>query len=278
MAGHRQGFSGNEVYVAWGAGSATAPALGFTLSADRGASFEEPRTILPTATSPSLVSAGPEVASGPDGLIVAVSDWTVDQTPSGDLVGHVVAVTSTDGGQTFSDPSRLGSEAAVISLPGNVLPNSMPAVAVSPDGHAIHAAFTTHAAGAAHSDIVVTTSTDRGQSWSRAAAATPHDDRIYFQPRLAVTDSGRIALSAFALNDGRVTQVLMTSPEAVRFGLPVDVSSTPFDPRNTMTSGGKHGAWWIGDCQGVAAGADDFHLVWNDNRTGKLELFSATVR
>ena len=43
-------------------------------------------------------------------------------------------------------------------------------------------------------------------------------------------------------------------------------------------SRGKYGTWWLGDWQGIASGADAFHLVWNDTRTGKLDLFAATVR
>jgi len=35
---------------------------------------------------------------------------------------------------------------------------------------------------------------------------------------------------------------------------------------------------WIGDWQGIASSAGAFHLVWNDTRTGKLDLFAATVR
>ena len=42
-------------------------------------------------------------------------------------------------------------------------------------------------------------------------------------------------------------------------------------------SGGKHGAWWIGDYQGIAATGSTFHLVWNDTRTGKLDLYAAGV-
>jgi hypothetical protein len=37
------------------------------------------------------------------------------------------------------------------------------------------------------------------------------------------------------------------------------------------------GAWWVGDYQGITASAGAFHLVWNDTRTGKLDLFAATV-
>jgi hypothetical protein len=43
-------------------------------------------------------------------------------------------------------------------------------------------------------------------------------------------------------------------------------------------SRGKYGTWWLGDWQGIAGGAGAFHLVWNDTRTGKLDLFAATVR
>ncbi len=109
-------------------------------------------------------------------------------------------------------------------------------------------------------------------------SATPADGATYFQPNLAVDDAGRVGISAFALADGRVDQVLLVSqPGKLRFQPPVRVTSTAFNP-HTPTSGGKHGAWWIGDYQGIAAGEGAFHLMWNDARTGKLDLFAATVR
>jgi hypothetical protein len=75
-----------------------------------------------------------------------------------------------------------------------------------------------------------------------------------------------------------VDQVLLVSrPRELRFRPPVRITTAPFDPR-TPTTGGKHGAWWVGDYQGIAAGAGAFHLVWNDGRTGKLDLYAATVR
>jgi DNA-directed RNA polymerase specialized sigma24 family protein len=46
----------------------------------------------------------------------------------------------------------------------------------------------------------------------------------------------------------------------------------------TTASRGKYGIWWIGDWQGIAGGAGAFHLVWNDTRTGKLDLFAATLK
>jgi hypothetical protein len=109
--------------------------------------------------------------------------------------------------------------------------------------------------------------------------ATPHDDVIYFQPNLAVDAAGRVAISAFALAHGRVNHVLLLStPHQLRFRAPLQVTTAPFDPHSPTTSGRKHGAWWIGDYQGITASAGAFHLLWNDTRTGKLDLFAATVR
>lgn len=82
----------------------------------------------------------------------------------------------------------------------------------------------------------------------------------------------------FALTNGRVSQVLLLSrPHELRFGPPLRVSP-PFDPHSPTQTGRKYGAWWIGEYQGITAGDGAFHLVWNDTRTGKLDLFSAAVR
>src|SRR6202008_4555063 len=121
--GQGQTPSGHNVYVAWGAGGSH-PALDFTRSPEGGESSETPRSILGEARLPSLVSAGPQLAAGPDGLVCAVCDWTTQQDSSGDMIGQVVAVCSTDAGRSFAAPVHLGAEAAAIALPGDVRPNS----------------------------------------------------------------------------------------------------------------------------------------------------------
>lgn len=277
-ADHGQTPATRNVYVAWGAG-ASHTALDFARSTDGGESFGPPRRILAEAAGPSLVSAGPELATGPGGLVVAVCDWTSQQDSSGDMIGQVVAVCSTDAGRTFAPPVQLGSESAVIALPGGVLPNSMPTVAAAPRGDALYAAFVTHQPGATHSDIVVTASRDRGRTWSKPVTATPDDAVTYFQPNLAIDGSGRVAISAFALANGHIDQVLLLAPPGnLRFRPPRRMTTASFNPHNGMPSGGKHGAWWIGDYQGITADAEAFQLVWNDTRTGKLDLYAATVR
>src|SRR5262249_18641590 len=152
----------------------------------------------------------------------------------------------------------------IISLPGGVMPNgSDPAVAAAPHGDALYAAYTTHQPGAAHSDIVVTASHDRGRTWTTPVTPPPAGGVVYFQPTLAVADGCRVGISAFALGDGLVTHVLpLSQPHQLRFRrAPLRVTTTPFDP-HSPTAGGKHGAWWIGDYQGITASAGAFHLVW----------------
>jgi len=111
-------------------------------------------------------------------------------------------------------------------------------------------------------------------------AATPRDSATYFQPNLAADEQGRVAISAFALANGRIDEVLLVSTGGqLRFAPPLRVTKTPFDPLDPATaSRGKYGIWWIGDWQGIASGTGAFHLTWNDTRTGRLDLFAATVR
>jgi len=269
----------HDVYVGWGAGQSHT-ALDLARSTDGAQSFAAPRRILQEATVPSVVSAGPQIAAGTSGLLCVVCDWTTHQDPSGDLIGQVVAVCSTDAGQTFAAPVHLGTESAVISLPGDVRPNSGPAVAMSAHSNTVYVAFPIHEPRVSHSDIVVAASHDRGRTWTEPVSATPSDGRIYFQPNLAVDDHGRLAISAFALENGRIDEVLLVSrPDQLHFGPPLRVTTASFNPQNpTTASQGKYGAWWIGDWQGLTSTRGAFSLVWNDTRTGKLDLFAATVR
>jgi TAT (twin-arginine translocation) pathway signal sequence len=271
--------SKRNVYIAWAGGAGgNRSDLGFTRSTDGGMSFESPRTIL-TDNRHSDSIGGPRLAAGMHGLVCVVCSEAAHQDSSGDTVAQMVAVCSTDAGQNFAAPVPLGTGSPRISLPGGVIANgSDPTVAAIPHGDALYAAYTTHQPGATHSDIVVTASADHGRTWTKPVTATPHDDVTYFQPNLTVDEAGRVAISAFALAHEHVNQVLLLSkPHQLRFQAPLQVTTTAFDPLTGTLSFPKHGAWWIGDYQGITTNAEAFHLIWNDTRTGKLDLFAATV-
>ena len=197
--------------MAWGAG-ASHTALDFTRSTDGGQTFEPPRRILGEAGTPSLVSAGPQVAAGPDGLVCVVCDWTTKQDSSGDMTGQVVAVCSTDAGDTLrraGPPGRRnGDHRAARRRPAQQRPNGRH---LSPGRCHATSRFPCASRDRAHSDIVVTASRDRGRTWSTPVTATPADGAIYFQPNLAVDAAGRVAISAFALTNGRMDEVLLIS-------------------------------------------------------------------
>ena len=263
--------SGN-LYAVWVADDHAA--LGFTRSTDLGASFEAPRAIQGAAEHD--VST-PMIAAGSEGVVAAIYEGPMDLSVLPDLAYTVEVVCSTDAGATFGPPAILGRESAAIALPGGVQPNSGPSIAIAPHDNAIYAAFTTHQPGAAHSDVAVVASFDAGVTWTAPVPITPTGDVVYFQPQLAVDQSGNLALTAFALAADRVGVVLLTSrPGRPRFGEPHTVTSAPFDPALGAT-GGKHGAWWIGDYQGLVIADGKAHPSWNDTRTGQLELFTADI-
>jgi hypothetical protein len=99
---------------------------------------------------------------------------------------------------------------------------------------------------------------------------TPQDQVIYVQPQVAIDDAGRIGVLAFAMNRGVASTVLMISePDSLRFAPPVTVTEQPFNPARMN--------YQLGDYQALAATPGAFHPLWNDTRTGQLELFTATV-
>lgn len=267
-------ISERTVYVAWASGDKSG--LAFTRSTDGGETFETPRTILEPSGVP-VISSAPTLAAGPTGLVLAAYDRMPRRGSSGET-SQVGVMCSTDAGKSFGPSVWLGEESPIIGLPDGVQPVGSPAAAIAPDGSALYVAFTRHQQGAVHSDIVVAASRDSGRTWSQAVPATPTDDVTYFQPNMTVDESGRIVISAFALANGRVDVVaLVSQPRQLRFGPPLWTTTAAFDPAHSPTTPGKHGAWWIGDYQGIATGDGAVHLIWNDTRTGKLELFAATV-
>jgi len=152
-------------------------------------------------------------------------------------------------GDSFRAPVHLGTESAAIALPGGVRPNSGPTIAISPLDGTLYVAFPVRMPGSAHSDIVVTAYRDQGRSWSRPVAATPRDGTTYFQPNLAADAAGRVAISAFALANGRIDEVLLIATRGeLRFAPPLRVTRAPFNPLDAATaSRGKYGIWWLGD-------------------------------
>jgi hypothetical protein len=87
-------------------------------------------------------------------------------------------------------------------------------------------------------------------------------------------------VSYFALTDGTIDVYLTSSTDPARvFSAPVRLTDQSFDPSAGIAEegSGKHGSWWVGDYQGLALGGGHAYAVWNDTRTGTLQLFAASA-
>jgi hypothetical protein len=260
----------SDLYLAGIAVQGSAGELRFTRSTDSGRSFEPARSIDPAHSPYARLTV---VAAGPGGT-VAVMYYV--EPPDGGLTVNVA--TSTDHGGSFAAPVRLGSVRWPAPVPG-VNARSGPALAIDPRTGAIYASVTTYAPATGASQVEVFTSRDHGRSWSGPAVVASTADGTSVQPQLAVGDGGRVGLSVFELAGGRVQVVMVTSTAAgASFGRPRTVTGSSFDPTLGLASGqGAAAQHWIGDYQGLAATPGAFHPLWNDTRTGHLELSTATI-
>jgi hypothetical protein len=271
--------SGTHLYAAWTGPDNTQ--LEFARSTNAGRSFQAPRAI-DTVRGPDEVNfASPMLAAGPDGAVhVVYGVWPSlpRQQLRPEFPAPIRVISSTDRGQTWTQPAELGIGAMEIRVTPDTNVPGLPAVVAHRRQPFAAAAFVVRQPGARFTDIAICISDNRGSRWTAPRfVPRPDDDTIYTQPQLAIDENGRLALSAFAHRRRLVdVVVLLTNPGTDRFGPPAVITSRPFNPEQGGKAG-KHGAWWIGDYQGLASAAGIVHPFWNDPRTGRLEIFTERV-
>jgi hypothetical protein len=244
--------------------------LRFTRSTDGGRSFEPARSIDPSGGRDDRLTV---VAAGPNGL-VAVAYYS--EPPGRGITLNVTM--STNNGVSFAAPVSLGPVQWSLSSPGLNLKTG-PAITVDPASGDIYVSVAT-AAPSGGSEVEVFASHDLGRSWSAPTVAVVSSSASYFHPQLAVDGRGEVGLQAFELTGRRVQLLLWVSASKwSSFGTPRPVTpSSGFDPALGLSVGsGPSAEHWIGDYQGLAAAASSFHPLWNDTRTGQMELFTATM-
>jgi hypothetical protein len=243
----------DTVYVA----TSFDPGLAFTRSTDGGRGFEPPCTLDPQGGQPVTTA-------GPDGVVCIA--YPVLIPPLSEGIALLRTVTSTDHGRTFSAPVDL--------LRTSILPYfNLPSLALSRRTGRLHVVVATYDSTTHRSDTWLFSSTDLGRTWRSPQCLATSDRTIYLQPALAIDETGRLAVTVFADNQGWIDVLLFVSrPGSTRFRSPQRVTTRPF-----ALSLGVHGRW-IGDYQGLACTGDTIHPFWNDTRTGNLEIFTATIR
>jgi hypothetical protein len=257
------------LHLVWGSIGA---GLGYTRSTDGGTTFDAAR-ILP-GTSPRIVG-WPMAAAGPDGALHVV--YLGERNADGAGSTPVLVSSSPDNGATFSEPIEVFPQPTQppSRLGGPALGKSNPVIAASPRDGSIHVAAVRYKARSDRSDIIVSSSHDAGRSWSRPTPLASSRRVIYFSPKLAVDDVGRLSLLAYALHtDGVDVVVLVSEPGTARFGPPTQITRHPFDPAYAQNRGGFY---WLGDYQGIAASQRAIHPFWTDTRTGQMQIFTTSV-
>ena len=297
------------LYLAWVGRRDEGTGAGFTRSTDGGATFDAPRVV---ATRPGRVGI-PVMAAGPNGAVHIAYETLIDEQL--DEVRTKTARSAVEGDEDGSSddaaaprglvgadrradrarqlvrrrhhvrrsardragPERAGAAGATSTSrpdrrsrpsPGAASPS--PSSPCGPTPTSWTSCWPTPRAPASPSSPPV-----------RVSNTPDGDPTAFFQPQVVVDETGAINVTAFALTDGRVDVVLW---RAAGPGGPFDagqrITTEAFDPAagiTTTTHRTKHGAWWIGDYQGLATGGGMLHALWNDTRTGNLELFAAAV-
>ncbi|MBO0784275.1 MAG: exo-alpha-sialidase, partial [Ktedonobacteraceae bacterium] len=261
-----------------------------SVSDDSGQSWSAPQII---SGSDQLVNAA-MIATGLNGLVYVVylnnplkskqsategDDEPGDKLPPTPTMQDVRVVYSLDYGQHFSEPLTVGQQPEPVQLLSQVELSTLPTIALHPHTNEVYVAYVSQSTGASHAEIMLTHAAHGKSAWSAPRSVFPDAAAkgiYYFQPQLAVNEAGRIALSAFAYEDGKIHVVLARfhSPDLSLQNRLV-VTSQPFDP--TLASSGGGFSWFIGDYQGLTSGPETFYPFWNDTRTGKLEIFTAAV-
>jgi hypothetical protein len=172
--------------------------------------------------------------------------------------GRIVVASSGDGGTTF--------RASVV--PG--IAAGIPSIAA---GDSLDVTFP--AARGSRQVVATAVSRDGGHSWRGPTAITAPAGANLSQPAIAAS-AGHVDVSFFATRAAGVDVYLATSStDGASFAAPRRLTPSPFDPSKGLPTG--KGGPFIGDYQALAATASTVYPLWNDTRTGRLELYTVRV-
>ncbi|MDB5056914.1 MAG: hypothetical protein JWO59_386 [Chloroflexi bacterium] len=280
------GAGAGNLYVAWATrsrfGHTQSEGLAFSRSTNGGHSFATPRII----SAPQGGITAPVLAAGPAGAVY-VAYVTAKNAPAGQNARAVSPAStidvmrSADAGMHFARSSLDGPAIFGLTPADGLLVPTGPSLATDPRDGTVYVAYVADHPGTSQaSGIVLSRSQAGGRSWGHPVQVTSNrraGHAVDFQPRVAVSVSGTVAVSYDTMEHGHVDVALVQSTRhGASFGPSTRVTSVSFDPALGLP-GGKEGLWWIGDYQGLAVGPRAFYPFWSDTRTGHLEIFSAAV-
>jgi hypothetical protein len=190
--------------------------------------------------------------------------------PTGD---HVAVIKSTDGGASWSGATVVADEQDVADVDPNTgqflrTGEGLPSASIDPSTGQLYvvwgdARFT----GGRFNQVVISTSTDGGATWSAPAVVSTSTTRPSFTPTVAVNSAGTVGVTFYDLRNlaaGNTTTLptdywLKTSPRGGgTFG-----SETHLDGSFNLLVAPNAGGFFLGDYEALATAGTAFHPVFN---------------
>src|SRR6266550_2135970 len=211
-------------------------------------------------------------------------------------------VTSSDGGLTFSKPSRVLTYTVNLDVTESFGTPSVAANSAS-TRFADHVYVTYLDSSGGKPRVLFTRSTDRGKTWSKSVPLTPNvpEHTLQYMPTAAVNKDGVVGIFWYDTRhstDGSQFHVYFTASTdgGATFLEPVRISTEPSTPRGRGNMRPMGSNWKMGDTGMLsllsaanrwATGGDylgltsnrigDFYPLWTDARTGTYQLYTAPI-
>jgi hypothetical protein len=181
---------------------------------------------------------------------------------------HYAFITSTDGGRTWSAPSRITADTSV----GDVDPNDptkflrtgagLPNVAIDPVTGELYLAFEgTTFTGGATDQVELVHSTDHGRTWSAPVRISHGPQAPSYTPSIAVDPTGTVSVTYYDVRDLKPgdTTTLPTSTWLYSFprGHQQDAVERRIAPDFDWLLAPSAGGHFLGDYEGLAAAGLD---------------------
>jgi hypothetical protein len=209
-------------------------------------------------------------------------------TPRGISVGFI---SSSDGGNTWSKPTVVSNQQTVDDFAPNTgallrTGAGLPSVAIDANNGDLYvvwedARFT----GGTVNQVVISTSTNGGATWSGPAVASNPTSKPAFTPAVAVNSRGTVAVTYYDFRNpdgstvGQPTDYWFTSStnQGASFGNEKRITPTSFDISNAPNAGGL----FLGDYEGLDVSGTAFVPFFVQANTGntsnRTDVFTTTI-
>ncbi len=263
-----------RVYVTWTqfrsatfTGNGNEPVM-VAVSTNGGASFGAPNQLSPAGNNGTGNGRqGSLPATGPDGSVYVAFEQGSNQ----------VVVISRDGGGSWTRPAAIGPVTDIQDpIPGaNFRTNSFPSIAADPQSGSptVYAAWVDRTSGGGR--VVVSTSTNKGVSWSTPATVSTAAEGYAFYQGLDVAPNGRVDIGYQALVATRTNTYgtgnasidsWYTSSSGSGWTAPLKVSSASSDPAASAQN--NLARQFYGDYNQVASSNGKAWFIYTDTRNG----------